>query len=902
MNRIRTLILGLGLALILGLGGAALRTAAPAAAQTDEVWLPPVNVSQSGSAVEPTLAVDAQGGLHVLWQNPAAGFVYSQGNGDAWSESLLLRLPFSEPPFFLPSDEDFVGFYAPQWVIDAAGLAHGFWINGEQNLLYSRAPLATIADRASWTFPVVLADSASALDVLIDENGRFHLAYIRPEQTTPFPAGVYYRNSDSGGAEWSTAVSPYSSQYLSASPDIAHISLAVDGNAVFLGWDNRLLDAVFTARSGDGGATWSEPITVDSRGPDDDQEAVGPSSIEVVASGEMVHLTWQAEHTAGRCAQFHQVSDDGGITWLERPTVVGDSTLGCPTDGQFVAANNGLLFLMTTYSGSGFLQVWDSGQWSEADLQPPLAGFANPTTYRQVQLGCQQTTVTPDNHLIVVGCGQGVDFDVWLIERPLGVLDDWSTRFLPTPVWAEPQTIASSSISFLPPQVVAAGDGRLHAFWSQPSEGALTGNAVQPGRAIYYSRLNAGQWSPARPVIISPIGKTDQPSAAADADGNLFVVWSGGVSGQVYFSRAVADRASSVAEWIAPLPLPSPRDAGSWPDIVVDEQGTLYVAYAIPLNEDRGIYLIRSDDGGDNWSEPVRVFDGAASGWPQVGPPKLALTGEGSLHLLWSRHSLPDGIGPQALLYARSEDGGFNWTRAEEAIWQSAIWSELVAVGERELHQTWLAWQDGRLALFYQHSIDDGLTWSVPDSVFSPDTAGGPAVLISAADGPHIIQLARNVVDGRQMLLEWLWDGARWRLGEGRVLDPGVIEAEGITAVAAPDGRLGVIYANLFLDEISGQLQNALFYTERLWNVAAVPTPLPTLTPTPQPLPTFTPAPQPSPTPTIGFSTALDADEGFHLGPLSVNDDVDRLLLSVIPALLIIIIVFVIGLRAARSD
>ncbi len=898
----RTLLFGLGLALIVGLGGAALRTAVPAVAQSDDVWAPPVNVSQSGSAVDPALAVDAQGGLHVLWQNPSAGFVYSQGDGQTWSEPLSLRLPFAEPPFFLPGNEDFAGFYAPQWVIDAAGLAHGFWINAERNLLYSRAPLATIADQASWTFPVVLAESATAFDVLIDENGRFHLAYIRPQQTAPFPAGVYYRNSDSGGVEWSAAVSPYYSQYLSAPSDSAHISLAVADGAVFLGWDNRLLDAVFAVRSGDGGATWDEPITMDSRAPEDDPEAVGPSSMQVIAVGETVHLTWRAEHTAGRCTQFHQVSEDGGITWLDAATAVGDATLGCPTAGQFVAANDGLLFLLTTYSGSGFLQVWDGGQWSEPDLQPLLAGFTNPTTYRPVQLGCQQTAVTAGNDLIVVGCGQGIDFDVWSIQRPLGGLDDWSTRFLPTPVWAKPQMVAASSIAFMPPEVVAAGDGRLHAFWSQPSGRELVGDAAQPGRAIFYSRLNAGQWSPARPVIVSPSGKTDQQSVVADADGNLFVVWSGGVSGQVYFSRAVADRASSATEWIDPVPLPSPREAGAWPDIAVDERGTLYVAYAIPLNENRGIYLTQSDDGGDSWSEPALVFDGVASGWPMVGAPKLALTTTGNLHLLWSRQSLPGGIGPQALLYARSEDGGLNWTRAAEAIWQPAVWSELVAVGERELHQTWLAWQDGRLALFYQHSIDDGLTWSVPDSVFSPDAVGGSAILISAADGPHILQLARSVVDGQQMLLEWLWDGAQWRLGEGSVLEQDAIEAEGITAVAAPDGRLGVIFANLFLDEVSGQLQNALFYTERMWDTSAVPTPLPALTATPQPSPTHTPPPQISPTPTIGFSTDVGADEGLQVGPLSVNDDVDRLLLSVIPALIIIIVVFVIGLRAARSN
>ena len=43
--------------------------------------------------------------------------------------------------------------------------------------------------------------------------------------------------------------------------------------------------------------------------------------------------------------------------------------------------------------------------------------------------------------------------------------------------------------------------------------------------------------------------------------------------------------------------------------------GELLVVYAIPLNEPRGVYMVRSADLGATWSRPVRVFDGAAAGW-----------------------------------------------------------------------------------------------------------------------------------------------------------------------------------------------------------------------------------------------------------------------------------------------
>ncbi len=899
MNKIRRhwiFYLLLGIVLLLG-NVVAFR----ALAQTDDIWLTPVNISQSGSAVAPIVTVDAVGTYHVFWQDSAVGFMVSEGDGQTWSAPQPLRLPFTEPAFFLPESEDFEAFYAPYLLIDADNQVHGFWIDNNGRLLYSFAPLAAIADPTSWSFPVALAESAVALDVRMDGNGRFHLSYIRPRQTAQFPAGVYYRSSASG-AEWTDGVLIYQSQYLSVTPELAHITLAVSGANLLLGWDDRLLDSVFVAHSSDGGEMWADPVMMDSRTPEDDPDTAGPSAIDVTIMDGIVHVTWQAEHTTERCFQYHQWSRNFGENWQPSPEAIRGGALACPTDGQFIQAQDDLLFLMTVYDSSAYLQLWDGEQWSEPALQLPLAVFDNPVTYRQVGLGCHQAAVLPGNRLLVIGCGGGNDFDVWALERPLGAFNDWSTRFLPTPVWSAPRTISSGPVQFMMPELVAAGDGRLHAFWSQPEENGLLGQTNETGSAIYYTRLNAGQWSPARPVITSPTGKTDQPAVASDSVGNLFVVWSGGESGQIYFSRASADRASSIAEWTEPLPLPSPHEAGGWPDIVHDEnENRLYVAYAIPLNEDRGIYLTQSDDGGDTWQSPVQVFDGAAADWQMVGQPHLTLTGSTSLHLIWTQHTFPNGIGPLSLVYARSDDGGQSWSEPEEVAQQPVVWSELAAIGERSLHRVWLTEDNGRLVLSHQSSIDNGLTWNPPGAVLTPNTLGGPAALIVSADGPHLLQLVQNAEDGQQALLEWVWDGARWRPGENLALEQVVIEGDGITAVSAPDGRLGVIYANLLLNETSGQLQYNLLYTERAWTTpVGPPTPLPTLTPTPLLLATDTVAPQPSPTPTLDFSSVVGPDGGFRLGPFSVNDRLGSIVISIIPAIVILIIALIVGVRMLR--
>src|SRR5690606_17909134 len=127
------------------------------------------------------------------------------------------------------------------------------------------------------------------------------------------------------------------------------------------------------------------------------------------------------------------------------------------------------------------------------------------------------------------------------------------------------------------------------------------------GTAIYYARFEDGRWTPPEPVLSSSGDISEQPAAAIDASGNLLVVWSGGQSNEIFFSKASAARAAVASAWSQPLSLPVPKFAASSPDLVTDSQGRIFVVYVIPLNEERGVYLTRSDDQGESWTDPVRV-------------------------------------------------------------------------------------------------------------------------------------------------------------------------------------------------------------------------------------------------------------------------------------------------------
>lgn len=888
-SRLPRILLGLLFSLVIG---TVFRTAAQ---NEDDVWETPFNFSQSGAAVDPTFVAAPDGTFHIFWKDSFAGFVYVTGDGDTWSNPLAVRLPFSEPIFTTPSAEDFQ-FYDPILAADNAGRLHGFWTNEEGILLYSQVARSDVALPGSWTAPVRLATLARAQGAVVDENGRIHLVYIQTLGTPELPVGIYYRRSDDGGGVWTEPVRLYQSDYLrTMTAAQMNLQLVTSPERVHLAWDNPLQDIVFTMHSNDGGTTWSDPVVVDKRQPEDAPDAPGPAKINILLRGNEVHLTWSAGHEEASCNQYHQWSDDGGETW-QSPQAVLEGMLDCPSEGYF-AAGDDLLFLLVKAGSEAYLQAWDELQWSEPERQEPVSTFNDPVTNREVEFGCLQTYVKPDNRLLIVGCGGGETIqDVWGLERPLGGLENWSARFAPTPVWSQPTVIASSPFRPNPPELVVSSDGGLHAFWTLSEQAVNSGPLEMPemndDNAIYYSRLEVGRWSAPRPVLDPSDRGISRPAAVANDRGSLFLVWSDNETGDVYFSRAVADRAASTTEWLQPEVLSSPRSPAGNPDVIIDQDGTIYVAYAVPLNEERGIYLTYSTDGGETWTESERIFDGVTAGWQRVGDPHLALT-DGAVHLVWTRHPSPPESGSLALVYARSQDGGQSWTGPEIMVEGNVIWSEIVGVGERTLHQAWLSLSEDDVDLWHQRSVDNGLTWSAPARISDPTTQGVATTLfLDAAGEPHLLQLAESD-DGQLTLQEWLWLDEHWQLGEDLALHEGATEASAITALAAPDSSIAVVYASLLLDEISGQWGSYFFYTSRSWEAPQVTaTSLSPLTPTPVPAATSTPSPTPLPTATLTLSDLLEENGELQSTSLVTSDPTGGLLLGLLPAILLVVGVF----------
>jgi hypothetical protein len=585
------------------------------------------------------------------------------------------------------------------------------------------------------------------------------------------------------------------------------------------------------------------------------------------------------------------LSGDKGRTWQPRH-VAFESTQGCPVNSRFVASVGGFLLLLAETGLETFLQAWDGEQWSEPVPQLPLTRFVSPDTYRGTDLSCLRLTVTGNMQLLVIGCGTGSGNDIWALKRPLDGIETW---FVPEeiPVWSPPAALVTSGSELFSPALVAGADGRLHSFWVGIKESG-------PEIAIYYVRWNGTQWSRPAPIFT---GEADHLAATVDQGGrHLFLVWKDTDTGSLLFSRVEVDDAVFPMRWTVPTEISSDQTAIGHPEIHVDETGMLNVAYAVTVNEGRGIFLVQSEDQGTSWTEPVGVFDGAAAGWRVVDRPHLARTDDNALHLLWLHDSLSPNTDPLGLFYARSEDGGQSWSPPEQVTENSSDQIHIVGIGDHTVLRVWQEINQDNAILWYQQSLDSGNNWGRSSLVSGFGDLFGVTGLVSDVAGQlHLVQLMSDSARGL-VLREWLWQGEKWISSDEQIwsAEADVFTTELVTAIDF-SGELTIIYPGTTFNTDIREPQYDLFYSSRLFDLLNVePVVLATVTPTTEALPTEAAALLVTPTPPVTFSTTPDAGSGLQLGPIDAGTTTGGLVVGIVPAGFIIVVVLSLGVYLSR--
>lgn len=808
----------------------------PAAAQSTVEWTIPVNLSGSGAATGPALVVDSGGRIHVVWHDEIDGTVYTALNAEEWSEPIPIDTPFDT--------------YTPLLVADARDRIYAFWTDDTGALFYSRVVASEFAN-SEWTSALQLTGSAYDYDVVVDSANRLHLVFVRAINSESAPAGIYYLRSQVGSDDWHQPILLYQSLYYrTINPADAHVRIANttidESQQLLVAWDNRSRNKIFFAKSGDGGGTWNQPVEVDS--PEISGSTSRPFNVNISTSGANVLLVWQSSRQVGTCVQYSQWSSDGGETWEERHRVPTDIP-GCLNIDEIVTIEGGLTFLFTSLETQAYILAWNGNQWNIPQLQVQLSIFIDPETANEVKFDCRRITLLEDARIFVLGCDAAEGGDIWMTSRPVGSVTDW---FRPPSAWSNPDIIYKSGNRIASIISISDDDGNIHAFWNQvdhPSRPDV--------QSINYSRWYEELWTQPIPVVPASAGITEPPAVAVDGKRRLLMVWSEATSGELKFLWVNANLAITSSEWSSPQDLLTTGSTISSPGIFIGDEGTIYVTYAVPLNENRGVFLITSEDGGQSWTEPNQIFDGVAAGWEMVSSPMLIRSSNGDLHLIWTRSPLP-GISEDTILYyALSEDGGITWSEPLQFAKGEIVWSQLISTGEDNLIRSWQENKQGRSTLWLESSTDQGLTWS--RSAFIWESDGPVNITIDSSGQIHVLRVGEDISENL-VLFGWVWDGEGWTETGNIELPPKErITATSLSATIRRDGLMvalvGMREKDLLDDEIEEQ---TLLFAKRqleLIPMISILKPTPTLvsqtssdqvieeTPTPTPVLTPTPAP-----------------------------------------------------------
>jgi len=490
----------------------------PASAQTD-VLPTAQNLSNTGASSVPSLAVDANGGMHAFWYDRYTGNKYSySADGVEWTTPVNIIAPFENfSPLLLPGPDNSI---------------HALWLNANGHLVTSMIK----SDRgdksgawgSSWGGARTLVQaSVASFRAVIDQTGTMHLVYLHNREDPDLTAGVYYLQSVKGGSDWlPTNTLIYSSPYFRGlEPAYRYLGIAASSEVIdqtiIITWDERPQQKVMMSRSTDKGATWETPVDVDR--PDAQTGFATPVRIDVAFWQDQVLMVWNIGGTSANCSHQFQVSSDNGATWSSPDNLIPDTT-SCPASSAFFTSNPDLALWEATINNQIYLVAWDGERWSEVQLQTGLSVFTDAETSQQLALGCQQFSYLPQsNSMAVLGCDQDSRGDIWFLNQEIGDLNTW---FLAPTAWSRPVELAEISDADELHILVDSQDN-LHSFWVQTANQNSQDATAEKRNVIMYSGQDGNSWNPPITIRQPSTGNIGAMAATISADDEVLRVYWG---------------------------------------------------------------------------------------------------------------------------------------------------------------------------------------------------------------------------------------------------------------------------------------------------------------------------------------------------------------------------------------
>lgn len=765
----------------------------------DSEWAEPINLSHSGSTTNQQLIIDSVGRFNALWVDEFDGYVSSNSSdGVNWSKPIPVSFPFDV------KDQKLI------FVPDTEGYIHAFWINNMDALFYSRVSSEYFNTAEAWENSIELAESAVDLSVAVDAKARIHLAYIRTLSTVESPSGVYYRVSKNGGANWNSPKIIYQSQYFrSLLPEESSLNIIVSTEtSVYVVWDNRPLKLIQFSKSLDEGSSWSEPS--DLKNPDFDYGNNIPFGINIVLISTDILITWKFGQPNANCDQYSQLSTDNGNSW-NTPTLINQAKYGCSSDSKIFNLNSGFILYEVNIENQPTLLAWNGSEWS--DGQDILVSFIDNSTNNLINYRVNQTTLS-NNELYVVGSEDGGLGDTWLTSLSLESIVDW----FPNPSrWSKPEVILTTGTEISSVSISTDEQNQFHFFWVQGVQ-----NNSHEIDSIYYSKWNNDLLTEPLPIYTAPQGSIAHLDTAVSGD-RLLLAWNEAYNDQIYFSWSNTETGQNPLEWSTPRQLSTNLLSGHSPNLLADNSGVIYIAYSKPINEDRGIYLVKSMDNGENWSDPYQVFVPTSGEWDIVDMPNLATNQDNSVYLSWVKKSFPESNYLLGFYTNQSVDQGDHWLDPVIVEEGQLTSGQISGVLNSNLYRIWQEVDiSTRLVNWFQFSTDGGGSWSQPTSVTDPEeNLGAPIITTDILGRLYLLQPIQVTPEITDITFR-IWDANQWLIEDRITTDFNYELIPGSMASAiSSSGTLILSYVDKGFDTTMESTSYRLLYSSQIVEIPA---------------------------------------------------------------------------------
>jgi hypothetical protein len=285
---------------------------------------------------------------------------------------------------------------------------------------------------------------------------------------------------------------------------------------------------------------------------------------------------------------------------------------------------------------------------------------------------------------------------------------------------------------------------------------------------IYYKKSTNGGTAWISKRLSWNSGFSLWPSIAIDSNSHPHITWTDVTSGnyEIYYKKST----NGGTTWITKRLTWNSDD--SWtPTIAVGSNIHLGVVWHDFSPGNSEIYYKRSTNGGSTWTTRRLTYSADNS-----LNPNIAVDSDNNIHVAY--YDLTTG--KYQIFYKRSTDGGVNWTTKRLTYNDGDSWKPAIAVdSDNHVHITWSDYTPGNGEIYYKKSTDGGATWTTRRLTYSDHYSLNPTIAVDSNNYIHIaweemIPVNREIYYKRSTDRGGSWTTSRLTWTSGQSMEPSI--------------------------------------------------------------------------------------------------------------------------------